>query len=81
VSADLVLKSKIRIDVISNLSKENILFDSSMYAVCIESKTLFATVLRNVFSQPVVIEKLQQIILNYVTTLWLYTLQIPNYST
>ena len=59
-SADIVFKSRIRIDVISNLNKENILFDSSINAVCIESKTRLATVLRNVFSQPLVNEKLQQ---------------------
>ena len=60
VSADLVFKSGIRIDVISNLNKNNALFDSSMYAVCRQSKTLLATVLKNVYSQPFVIEKLQQ---------------------
>ena len=60
VSADLVFKSNVRIDVISNLNKDNILFDSSMYEVCRQTKTQLATVLRNVFSQPLVIEKLQQ---------------------
>jgi len=60
VSADLVFKSNIRIDVISNLNKDNTLFDSSMYDVCKQSKTLLATVLKNVFSQPLVLEKLQQ---------------------
>lgn len=59
-SADLVFKSRIRIDVISNLDKENILFDSSMNAASIESKTLLANVLKNVFSQPLVFEKLKQ---------------------
>ena len=51
-SADLVFKSSMRIDVISNLNKDNALFDSSMYAVCVQSKTRLATVLNNVFSQP-----------------------------
>ncbi len=60
VSADIVLKSNMRIDVISNLSKDNTLFDSSMYAVCMNSETRLATILRYVFSQPPVIEKLQQ---------------------
>ena len=60
VSADLVFKSNIRIDVISNLNKDNILFDSFMYDVCRQSKTRLATVLNNVFSQPLVIEKMQQ---------------------
>jgi pyrimidine-specific ribonucleoside hydrolase len=60
VSADLVFKSNIRIDVISNLNKDNSLFDSSVYDICRQSKTLLATVLRNVYSQPLIIEKLQQ---------------------
>ena len=59
-SADLIFKSNIRIDVISNLNKDNALFDSSMYAVCIQSKTPLAIVLKNVFGQPLVNEKLNQ---------------------
>jgi pyrimidine-specific ribonucleoside hydrolase len=59
-SANLVFKSNIRIDIISNLKKENILFDSSMYIVCSESKTRLAAIFKNVFSQPLVYEKLQQ---------------------
>jgi len=59
-SADIVFKSNVRIDVISNLNKDNALFDSSMYAVCKQSKTQLATVLRNVYSQQVVLEKLKQ---------------------
>ena len=60
VSADLVFKSGIRIDVISNLDKESILFDSAMHAASIESKTMLASVLKNVFNQPLVFDKLQQ---------------------
>jgi inosine-uridine nucleoside N-ribohydrolase len=60
VSADLAFKSKIRIDVIANLNKDNTLFDSSMYAACSRSKTRLAVVLRNVFSQPLIFEKLKQ---------------------
>jgi pyrimidine-specific ribonucleoside hydrolase len=60
VSADLVFKSKIRIDAIANLNKDNSFFDSSIYAVCEKSKTRLATILRNVFSQPLVNEKLLQ---------------------
>ena len=60
VSADLVFKSKIRIDAIANQKKDNSFFDSSMYAVCEKSNTRLATVLKNVFCQPLVIEKLQQ---------------------
>ncbi len=59
-SADFVIKSGLRIDVISNLKKENILFDSTMLTVCDHSTTLLATVLRNVFNQPPVFEKLKQ---------------------
>ncbi len=59
-SADELLKSTIRIDVISNLNKANALFDSSMYDACSKSKTELATILRNVFSQPLALEKLQQ---------------------
>jgi pyrimidine-specific ribonucleoside hydrolase len=59
-SADLVLKSKIRIDAIANLNKDNSYFDSSMYTVWEKSNTRLASILRNVFSQPVVVEKMQQ---------------------
>ncbi|HZY24479.1 MAG TPA: nucleoside hydrolase, partial [Bacteroidales bacterium] len=59
-SADLVFKSNLRIDVISNLNKDNTLFDSSMYNVCEQSKTKLAAVLKYVYSQPAVIEKLKQ---------------------
>jgi inosine-uridine nucleoside N-ribohydrolase/formylmethanofuran dehydrogenase subunit E len=60
VSAELVFNSKIRIDVIANLNKDNTFFDSSMLDVCRQSKTRCATVLKNVFSQPLVIEKMRQ---------------------
>ncbi len=59
-SADVLFKSNVRIDVIANLNKNNTLFDSSMFAVCEQLKTRLAIVLRNVFSQPLVFEKLQQ---------------------
>jgi inosine-uridine nucleoside N-ribohydrolase/formylmethanofuran dehydrogenase subunit E len=59
-SADVVFKSRIRIDVISNLNKEKILFDSTILNVCKQSQTQIAIVLNNVFSQPSVIEKLNQ---------------------
>jgi pyrimidine-specific ribonucleoside hydrolase len=60
LNADLVFKSNLRIDVIANLNKDNSLFDSSMYAICSQSNTRLAAVLRNVFSQPLVFEKLHQ---------------------
>ena len=59
-SADLVFKSNIRIDVIGNLDKDNILFDSSLLDVCRQSNTHLANALRNVFTQPLVFEKLKQ---------------------
>jgi inosine-uridine nucleoside N-ribohydrolase/formylmethanofuran dehydrogenase subunit E len=59
-SADLVFESNVRIDVISNLNKEEAQFDSSMYAVCEQSKTQLATILYNVHRQQVVLEKLKQ---------------------
>ena len=59
-NADLVFQSNVRIDVISNLQKEELLFDSSMYAACKQSKTQLASILLNVFSQLVVFEKLKQ---------------------
>jgi pyrimidine-specific ribonucleoside hydrolase len=57
--ADFIIRSGLRVDIISNLEKENILFDSSMLAVCTSSNTLLANVLRNVFIQPLVLEKLK----------------------
>ncbi len=59
-NADFVFQSKVRIDVISNLDKGEMLFDTSMYALCKKSKTQLATVLYNVHRQPVVFEKLKQ---------------------
>jgi inosine-uridine nucleoside N-ribohydrolase/formylmethanofuran dehydrogenase subunit E len=59
-NADLVFQSDVRMDVISNLKKEEALFDSSMYEVCKQSKTQLATILYNVHSQPAVLEKLKQ---------------------
>lgn len=59
-NAELVFNSRIRIDVISNLKKENILIDSSLLSACAQSKTILASVLNNAFSQPLVIEKMQQ---------------------
>jgi pyrimidine-specific ribonucleoside hydrolase len=59
-AADIVFKSGVRIDVISNLNKENALFDSSMHEVCRQSKTKLAAILYNVHNQQVVLEKLKQ---------------------
>jgi inosine-uridine nucleoside N-ribohydrolase/formylmethanofuran dehydrogenase subunit E len=59
-SADLVLKSKVRIDVISNQNNNVALFDSSFYSICSKSNTHLAKILHNVHSQNAVIEKLKQ---------------------
>jgi pyrimidine-specific ribonucleoside hydrolase len=59
-SADMVFKSGLRIDVISNLNYNNALFDSSMFTVCAESKTVLASILTRFYSQPPVFEKLRQ---------------------
>jgi len=59
-NAEMVFQSGIRIDVISNLNKEEALFDTLIYAVCRDSKTRLATILYNVHSQQAVFEKLKQ---------------------
>jgi len=59
-SANSLFKTNVRIDVISNLSTANALFDTSLVSVCGESKTLLANVLNNVFSQQVVIDNLKK---------------------
>ncbi len=59
-AADIVFKSGVRIDVISNLNAEGVLFDSVMYEVCRQSKTQLASVLYNVHRQKAVFEKLKQ---------------------
>lgn len=59
-NADLVFKSGVRIDVISNLNNGDAVFDSMMYAVCGQSKTSLATIIYNVHCQPLVLEKLKQ---------------------
>jgi len=59
-NADLVFNSGVRIDVISNLSNVDAVFDLSMYDVCSQLKTNLARIIYNVHSQPVVMEKLKQ---------------------
>jgi pyrimidine-specific ribonucleoside hydrolase len=59
-NADLVFKSGVRIDLISNLNNCDAVFDSSMYAVCSLSKTMLASIIYNVHRQPAVLEKLTQ---------------------
>jgi pyrimidine-specific ribonucleoside hydrolase len=59
-AADLVLKSRMRVDVISNLNNDDAVFDSLMYSACKLSKTRLGTILYNVHSQQLVLEKLKQ---------------------
>jgi len=60
MAADFLFNSGIRIDVISNLQKEQSIIDTSFYAVCKESNNILSRILYNVFSQPAVFEKLSQ---------------------
>ena len=55
-----VFESGLRVDVISNLAKEEALFDTSLYAVCRRSDMLLGEILYKVYSQPAVLEKLNQ---------------------
>ncbi|MBG0859992.1 MAG: nucleoside hydrolase [Bacteroidales bacterium] len=59
-SAELLLKSGVSINIISNLDKADASFDLSLYSICQKSNTLLAGVLRNVFNQQPVLEKLNQ---------------------
>jgi inosine-uridine nucleoside N-ribohydrolase/formylmethanofuran dehydrogenase subunit E len=59
-SADIVFKSRLRIDVISNLNNKNATFDSTMYSVCRESNTRLAKSLYYVHCQQPVFERLKQ---------------------
>jgi inosine-uridine nucleoside N-ribohydrolase/formylmethanofuran dehydrogenase subunit E len=60
LSALSVIASGIRIDVISNLKKEEAIFDTSLYADCEHSKTQLAAILYTIFKQKAVFEKLQE---------------------
>ena len=55
-----VFKSGIRIDVISNLHKENMVFDTSFFELCKQSKTQLAKVIDKVDVQPIVLERIKQ---------------------
>ena len=59
-SANLLFKTNVRIDVVSNLNLAEALFDASLVSVCGQSKTLLANVLNNVFSQQSVVENLKK---------------------
>lgn len=57
-NADLVFGSKVQIEIISNLKKEEALFDIQMLEICKQSNTRLASVLYNVHSQKLAYEKL-----------------------
>jgi pyrimidine-specific ribonucleoside hydrolase len=59
-SADEIFNTRVRIDVISNLNYDDILFGSTEYDICRKSSTQLAKILYNVNSQPFVLEKLNQ---------------------
>lgn len=59
-SADFVFKSGIRIDVISNLQKDEAILDTVFHQVCKQSNTNLSHVMYNVHIQPAVFERLNQ---------------------
>jgi rhamnogalacturonyl hydrolase YesR/inosine-uridine nucleoside N-ribohydrolase len=59
-AADIVLKSKTRIDLIANLDKPGAFFDIPVYDLCSRSETMTGKILNYVHSQPLVMEKLKQ---------------------
>lgn len=59
-SANSVLKSNVRIDVISNLNSGDAFFDNSLVDVSRQSETQLAGIFNNVFVQPAVLEKLKE---------------------
>lgn len=58
--AELVLKSKVRIDIISGSESNDAVFDLKMFSECEQQNTRLADAFKNVFSQKSVIEKLKQ---------------------
>jgi pyrimidine-specific ribonucleoside hydrolase len=59
-SANSVFESGVRMDVISNLHKEQSFFDSTLFAVSEKSNTMLAAAINYVYGQPDVKEKLYQ---------------------
>jgi len=59
-AAEILFASKIKINVISNLSNEKAVFDTTLYNICEKSNTLLAKNLLRVHKQPLVFEKLKQ---------------------
>lgn len=59
-AVDVVLKSRVRVDVISNLDKSNAVFDSVMFNICRRAKTKTGEILFNVHSQAEAYKRLKQ---------------------
>jgi pyrimidine-specific ribonucleoside hydrolase len=59
-SAENVLKTKVRTDIISNNGNDNSFFDLPIFQICQESETKLSNILTHVFSQPQVYEKLKE---------------------
>lgn len=59
-AAEVVLKSKVRIDIISNLHYDGMLFDTVLYNLCSRSGSTLGKVLYNAHNQPEVLEKMRQ---------------------
>jgi pyrimidine-specific ribonucleoside hydrolase len=59
-AADLVIGSDVRIDIISNLGRNNAVFDRELYSVCKSSRTKAAVLLTSVFNEPEAMKKLNE---------------------
>lgn len=59
-SADFILNSRIRIDIISCLDKDNAFFDRELYDLCGRSNTSLAHILDGVFSQKPAYDRLME---------------------
>jgi pyrimidine-specific ribonucleoside hydrolase len=59
-SVQYVFNLGVRVDVISNLNKNEALFDTAMFAVCKQANTPLAKMLYKIHSQPAVFAKLEQ---------------------
>jgi inosine-uridine nucleoside N-ribohydrolase/formylmethanofuran dehydrogenase subunit E len=55
-----IIKSGIRIDIISNLHKSDMVFNTSYYELCKQANSHLAKILSKVNEQPAVLEKIQQ---------------------
>jgi pyrimidine-specific ribonucleoside hydrolase len=60
ISADLVLRSDVRIDIIINLGKSSAVFDKALFSECQNSQTKAAALLTSVFSEAEAMKKLNE---------------------